>query len=45
MGPPRTAPAASLSGSNAKGILIFDDGGRYATVFERVGRPKFKSAS
>ena len=34
-----------LSGSNAKGILIFDDGGRYATVFERVGRPKFKSAS
>jgi len=34
-----------LSGSNAKGILIFDDGGRYANVFERVGRPKFKSAS
>jgi hypothetical protein len=34
-----------LSGSNAKGILIFDANGRYATVFERVGRAKFKSAS
>ena len=34
-----------LSGFNAKGILIFDDGGRYANVFERVGRPKFKSAA
>jgi hypothetical protein len=34
-----------LSGSNAKGILMFDPDGRYATVFERVGRAKFKSAS
>jgi Lipocalin-like domain len=34
-----------FSGANAKGILIFDGGGRYANVMERVGRPKFKSAS
>jgi hypothetical protein len=34
-----------LSGSNAKGILFFDAGGRYATVFERIGRAKFKTAS
>jgi Lipocalin-like domain len=34
-----------LSGSNVKGILCFDAGGRYATVFERVGRAKFKTAS
>jgi Lipocalin-like domain len=32
-------------GANPKGILIFDAGGRYATVGGRSDRPKFKSAS
>jgi Lipocalin-like domain len=31
--------------ANPKGILIFDAGGRYATVFGRPDRPKFKSPS
>jgi Lipocalin-like domain len=31
--------------SNAKGILFFDAGGRYAVVLGRGDRPKFKSAN
>jgi Lipocalin-like domain len=31
--------------ANPKGILIFDAAGRYATVFGKPNRPKFKSPS
>jgi Lipocalin-like domain len=31
--------------ANPKGILMFDAGGRYASVIGRADRPKFKSAS
>jgi hypothetical protein len=31
--------------ANPKGILMFDVGGRYASVIGRADRPKFKSAS
>jgi len=31
-------------GTNPKGILILDSGGRYALVQSKVGRPKFKDA-
>jgi Lipocalin-like domain len=37
----KTQPA----GANPKGILIFDAGGRYATVGGRPDRPKYKVAS
>lgn len=32
-------------GANPKGILILEAGGRYAQLFERPDRPKFKSVS
>jgi hypothetical protein len=39
-----TANGSRQQIANPKGIVIFDAGGRYASVGERGDRPKFKSA-
>jgi hypothetical protein len=36
---------ASTFGANLKGILILEAGGRYAELFERPDRPKYKNPS